>query len=298
MLELDAHDLQAKVAEVLDRWPSAGLAVGVIRDGSLEWFLGHGVADIASKEPITPDTVFRIGSLTKTFTAIAVMQLWEQGLVDLDAPANDYLRAFRLIPAKTSFRPATVRHLLTHTAGVGYWRRLSDLLQPGVGSGDRAGRSGAPPLADYYRRGLAGGDPAGHQVGVQQPRVRRARPARRGHRRARRGAQARHAGLDVPTPLPADPRVPGMGLGFEPGEESGHATVAKAGILSGFHSAMLLAPDDGLGVVVFTNIGGLDGRGAPEPLAVAVLRRLPGRPDEVVRTDIPVRPETWSAICG
>ena len=100
------------------------------------------------------DTVFRIGSLTKTFTAIAVMQLWEQGLVDLDAPANDYLRSFRLVPAKASFRPATVRHLLTHTAGVGYWRRLSDLLRPGVGSGDRAGRSGAPPLADYYRKGL------------------------------------------------------------------------------------------------------------------------------------------------
>jgi CubicO group peptidase (beta-lactamase class C family) len=154
MPELDALDLQAKVAEVLERWPSAGLAVGVIHDGSLEWFFGHGVADTESKEPITKDTVFRIGSITKTITAIAVLQLWEQGLVDLDAPANDYLRAFRLIPAKTSFRPATVRHLLTHTAGVGYWRRLSDLLRPGVGSGVRAGRSGAPPLADYYRRGL------------------------------------------------------------------------------------------------------------------------------------------------
>ena len=82
------------------------------------------------------------------------MQLWEQGLVDLDAPADYYLRSFRLVPAKAGFRPASVRHLLTHTAGVGYWRRLSDLLRPGVGSGDRAGRSGVPPLAEYYRRGL------------------------------------------------------------------------------------------------------------------------------------------------
>ena len=89
----------------------------MVRGGSLEWFLGHGVANAESKEPVTQDTVFRIGSITKTFTAIAVMQLWEQGLVDLDAPANDYLRSFRLIPAKASFRPATVRHLLTHTAG-------------------------------------------------------------------------------------------------------------------------------------------------------------------------------------
>jgi CubicO group peptidase (beta-lactamase class C family) len=150
----DELDLKLKVGEVLDRWPSAGLAVGVVRDGSPEWLLGHGVADVQSREPITEDTAFRIGSITKTFTAIAVMQLWEQGLVHLDTPASDYLRSFRLIPAKASFRPATVRHLLTHTAGIGYWRRLSDLLRPGVGSGDRAGRSGAPPLADYYRKGV------------------------------------------------------------------------------------------------------------------------------------------------
>src|SRR5512132_3743817 len=142
MRELDDLDRQAVVANVLDRWPAAGLAVGVVRDGSLEGFHGHGVADIASNTPITEDTVFRIGSITKIVTAIAVMQLWEQGLVDLDAPANHYLRTFQLVPSKASFPPATVQHLLTHTAGVGYWRRLSDLLQPGVGSGVRAARSG------------------------------------------------------------------------------------------------------------------------------------------------------------
>lgn len=138
---------------MLDRWPSAGLAVGVVRDGTLEWFHGHGVADVEAGTPVTEDTVFRIGSITKTFTAIAVMQLWEQGRVDLDAPAGDYLRSFRLVPVEARFPPATVRHLLTHTAGIGYWRRLSDLLRPGVGSGNRAGRS-MPSLADYYRRGL------------------------------------------------------------------------------------------------------------------------------------------------
>src|SRR6266542_2290645 len=151
---IDDIGLKTKVAEALDRWPSAGLAAGVVRGGTLEWFLGHGVADAGSNEPVTQDTVFRIGSITKTFTAIAVMQLQEQGLVDLDAPASDYLHTVRLIPAKAGFRPATVRHLLTHTAGIGYWRRLPDLLQPGVGSGDRAGRRPVPPLADYYRQGL------------------------------------------------------------------------------------------------------------------------------------------------
>ena len=97
---IDDLDLKATMAQVLDRWPCAGLAVAVIADGGLAWFHGHGLADVAAKTPITEDTVFRIASLTKTFTAIAVMQLWEQGLVDLDAPANDYLRTFRLDPGE------------------------------------------------------------------------------------------------------------------------------------------------------------------------------------------------------
>src|SRR4029450_7448118 len=54
-----------------------------------------------------------------------------------------------------------------------------------------------------------------------------------------------------------DPRVPGMGLAFELGEEGGHRTVAKTGIVSGFHSAMALAPDKVIGVVALSNTGGI-----------------------------------------
>ena len=370
-------DMKPKVAEALDRRPSAGLAVVLVRNGSLEWFLGHGVADVESKEPITEDTVFRIGSITKTFTAIAVMQLCERGLVDLDAPANDYLRTFRLIPAKPSFRP-TVRHLLTHTAGIGYWRRLSDLLQPGVGSGDRAGRSGAPPLGEYYRRGL----PVEVEPGTKwaysnhgfaalgqivedvtgQPfedyaRERIFEPLGMDHTdlvrservrsRLATGYVLRSRGLnpvadrEVPTPggggmystaqdvaryiaalqrlyagrqdlvlkpetlasmfrphFQLDPRLPGMGIAFELGEESGHKTIGKAGIVSGFHSAIVLAPEVRIGVVVLSNTGGLDGRNATALLAAALVRRRLGLPDQAIRTDIPARPETWSEICG
>ena len=102
--------------------------VPVVRDSLPVRYFCHGVADVASGRRVSEDTVFRIGSLTKTITAVAVMQLCEQGLLDLDAPANDYLRAFHLVPASAGFGPATVSHLLTHTAGVGYWRRGSDLL--------------------------------------------------------------------------------------------------------------------------------------------------------------------------
>ncbi len=82
------------VGELIYRRPAVGLAVGVVRDGGLAFFERHGLADIESRRPISEDTVFRIASITKTFTAIAVMQLWERGLVDLDAPCNDYLRAY------------------------------------------------------------------------------------------------------------------------------------------------------------------------------------------------------------
>jgi CubicO group peptidase (beta-lactamase class C family) len=71
-LGIDAVELKASIAELLNRWPDVGLAVGVVRSGRLEFFSGHGLADIASNTPITDDTVFRIASITKTFTAIAV----------------------------------------------------------------------------------------------------------------------------------------------------------------------------------------------------------------------------------
>jgi CubicO group peptidase (beta-lactamase class C family) len=153
MPELNQLELSARIGQILNRWAAVGLAVGAVRNGRLEFFHGHGFADIASNTPVTEDTVFRIGSITKTFTAIAVMQLWEQELIDLDAPANDYLRGYRLIPAKTTHRPATLRHLLTHTAGlpeVGYPSRM---LQPVFGEMVKLGKP-VPSLAEYYRGGL------------------------------------------------------------------------------------------------------------------------------------------------
>ncbi len=154
MHDVDEVWLGATVAEILNRHPTVGLALGLVRDGSLEFFHGHGLADIASNTPVTEDTVFRIASITKTFTAIAVMQLWEQGLVDLDAPANDYLRAYKLVPAKAGWRPATVRHLLTHTAGIREVLHPSGLLRlRDLGETVKLGRR-VPSLAEYYRGGL------------------------------------------------------------------------------------------------------------------------------------------------
>jgi len=145
---MDDRQLEARVEEIVARHAAVGLALAIVRDGRSPFFYCHGYADIASRTPVTPDTAFRIGSITKTFTAIAVMQLVERGLVDLDSPAGDYLRAYRLIPAGTG-PPPTVRHLLTHTAGLPEMLYPLRALRPVLGETVRPGYS-VPSLARFY----------------------------------------------------------------------------------------------------------------------------------------------------
>ena len=95
-----------------------GLVYGVVVDGRLVHVRGLGVQDIVSNRPVTPDTLFRIASMSKAFTALAILRLRDAGKVALDAPADTYvpeLRGWRY-PTGDSPRP-TVRNLLTHTSG-------------------------------------------------------------------------------------------------------------------------------------------------------------------------------------
>lgn len=149
MFDIAGVDVDAVTDHWLSRHPAVGLAVGVVHDGRLEFFRGHGVADIASNDPITNDTVFRIASITKTFTAIAVMQLWERGSIDLDGAANDYLRSYRLDPADARLGPVTVRHLLTHTAGLPEVMHPRGVFLPDFGESVPAGQR-LPSLAEFY----------------------------------------------------------------------------------------------------------------------------------------------------
>src|SRR5215475_13481948 len=94
----------------------AGVTVSVVKDGQLFFAKGYGYADPDKRIPVDPDkTLFRPGSISKTFTWTAVMQLVEQGKLDLDVDVNTYLRDFKL-PA-TFAAPVTLRNLMTHTAG-------------------------------------------------------------------------------------------------------------------------------------------------------------------------------------
>ena len=100
----------------LDERDIGGMSISVVKDGNLFFTRGYGYRDRWLLEPVDPNhTLFRIGSISKTFNAIAVLQLVEDGLLDLDTDVNEYLSAFQ-IPS-TYPEPITLRHLLTHSAG-------------------------------------------------------------------------------------------------------------------------------------------------------------------------------------
>ena len=90
-----------------------GLSLAVVQDGRVVKLQGYGFADLELQVPVTPDTVFEIGSITKQFVAAAVMTLVEQGKINLDEPASRYLSD--LPPA---WHEVTVLQLLTHTSGI------------------------------------------------------------------------------------------------------------------------------------------------------------------------------------
>ena len=117
--DISQPDLEAffdgVLSQRLERDDIAGAAVAVVKDGEVVFEKGYGYADVAKKIPVSPrDTVFGIASISKTFTATAVMQLVAAGQLDLDVDVDRYLD-FEV--AKAFPEPITLRRLLTHTAG-------------------------------------------------------------------------------------------------------------------------------------------------------------------------------------
>ena len=97
---------------------SPGLAWGVVVDGVLVHSGATGVRDVASNSKVMPDSVFRIASMTKNFTSLAIMKLRDQGKLSLDTPVARYVPELASLPLPTTDSPAiTVRHLLTHSEG-------------------------------------------------------------------------------------------------------------------------------------------------------------------------------------
>lgn len=146
----DLAAIDAYVSKQMRDLGIPGVALGIVQGNQIVHLRGFGVADETGR-PVTAQTPFRIGSITKSFTALAIMQLVEAGKVELDAPVRRYLPWFR-VADETASAKITVRHLLNQTSGLStlagnaYWdsqdgleatvRRLRtvELSQP-VGAG-------------------------------------------------------------------------------------------------------------------------------------------------------------------
>ena len=126
-VELESTDveqfLDTLIREKLDEFQIPNLTVSVVSGGEVIFARGYGHADIETKKPVDPEkTLFRIGSTSKLFTWTSVMQLVEQGKIDLDADINEYLdfeipQTLEYKRGNNTTGPITMRHLMSHTPG-------------------------------------------------------------------------------------------------------------------------------------------------------------------------------------
>jgi CubicO group peptidase (beta-lactamase class C family) len=118
----DAHSftsmVDAAAPNLLREYVVPGAAVALIQKGRVVWMHGYGFANVASGRRVTAETVFNVGSISKSPTAWAVMQLVDQGKVDLNRPVDSYLKRWHLPASSFDNSQVTVRRLLSHTSGI------------------------------------------------------------------------------------------------------------------------------------------------------------------------------------
>ena len=369
---MDAERIDELLKTACNERALAGLAAGIVKDGRVVYAKGFGIADVQRGVPVTADTAFRIGSISKTFTAIGLMQLHEQGRFKLDDPVNSYLKTYKIAQPPSS-PPVTFRHLLTHTSGIGELRRLSDLIRPTLGLACKPGR--LPTLRAYYGAALKAevapgvkwayanhgfatlgqlvedisGEPfaqymrdhvfaplgMNHTEYLLSEQVRASlahgyRMRRRGLRpvpyreiipgpagsvfssvnemvkylAALLGSAANDAGRVLkPDTLATmmsphyqlDPRMAAVGLAFMIDRVDGMRIIGHDGGWPGFTSAMWLAPDHGVGAVVFTNTTTLP---PPDAIALALIRHALDVGDTAAPQVILEQPTLWNELCG
>jgi CubicO group peptidase (beta-lactamase class C family) len=111
-------DINRLFAAWVDRVHMPGAAMGIVIDGGLAWSRTFGVTDTGTKTPVTEESVFRIASMTKSFTALAILKLRDEGKLSLDEPVSKYVPELAGLRYPTSDSPVlTIRHLMTHSEG-------------------------------------------------------------------------------------------------------------------------------------------------------------------------------------
>ena len=375
------NGLDTRIIEMMNKYALSGMAIGVVQNGEMVYGKGFGLAEAKSKTPVKTDTIFRIASISKTFTAIGIMQLWEQGKFKLDDPVNDYLKAYQVIHPDPFAPPVTFRHMLTHTSGIGEMRDNTDLLKallvPKLAGEDYKKGEPLPSLSDYYQ-GLLVPDVhpdvkwayANNAFGTLGQLIEdiSGQPfpeymlehvfkplgmihsdyllSERVEDKLAQGYTLKNGFLEEVefTSFPAlgagsilsnvedmclymsalmkggkngngsvlkaetlkkmmspyyqeDKHLAAMGLGFFIEDLDGHQAVWHGGALSGFNSALWVAPQDNLGVVVFANSNTRD----IYHFGKDVLRSLLGLPDlkeRLPKKEISYSPWLWKDMVG
>lgn len=113
----DLDELRARIAAIMEREHIPGAGIALVEDGRVTWAGGIGLADRESRVPVTAQTLFRVGSITKCFLALALMRLVEQGRLDLDAPVAQLAPEIAIENRWAAEQPITVAQLLEHTSG-------------------------------------------------------------------------------------------------------------------------------------------------------------------------------------
>jgi len=108
-----------QLPDLLKKYGVPGIIIAVI-DGDKVWEKRYGYADKAAKKQITNDTVFQVGSISKTVTAWGAMKLVDEGKIELDAPIEKYLKRWHLPKSQYSSEGVTLRRILSHTAGLSF----------------------------------------------------------------------------------------------------------------------------------------------------------------------------------
>lgn len=124
---------ETELKQMMDSLNVVGLSIAVVKNNTIVYNNSYGVQDLETKKPVTNSTFFRIASISKSFSAVSIMQLVEAGKVTLDTDVNDVLN-FKVRNPKFPDTPITVEMLLDHTSSLndseGYWENL-DCITPG-----------------------------------------------------------------------------------------------------------------------------------------------------------------------
>lgn len=156
-IEINQKDLETLFdpvfAERMEKLHIPGAVIAVVKDGKILFTKGYGIADVEKKTPVIADkTIFRIGSITKVFTSTAVMQLADQGKINLNDDVNKYLKGVQV--PNTFPHPITFANLLTHTSGL-------DEISPGRRTSNEAELI---PLGAFLKTRIVRQFPAGEII--------------------------------------------------------------------------------------------------------------------------------------